>query len=313
MARIIKPQALKKGDTIAVVAPASPVPFAKLKLGVSRLKAAGFKVYVHPQCHKKNGYLAGNDKARAQALMSVFADDRFKAVVCARGGFGAIRLLKHLDFKLIKAHPKIFVGYSDITILHHAFLHNGFVTFHGAMPSIDLCRKNYKYNLQNFTRAVTSTKPLGDLENPKRLGKFEKYHSGKASGILIGGNISLLVKLIGTEFMPSFKNKIVMLEDTDEEPYRIDGYLGHLFNATDIAKAAGFIIGEWVKVKVRRRNYPSLNLDEVIKHYFDGIKAPIITNVACGHGKNVLTIPLGVRVFIDADRKIFKIIEKAVV
>lgn len=312
MAPPVRCRALRKGDTIAVVAPAGPSPKAALALGVKRLEHAGFKVYVHPQCYKRRGYLAGSDESRAAALMKVFTDNRFQAVLCARGGYGCARLLKYLDLKRIKANPKIFVGFSDITILHHAFLKNGFITFQGAMPSIDLCRKNYKFNLDNLLRALTSTKPLGRLANPRSLGSFKKFHNGKATGILTGGNLSLLVKLIGTEFMPSFKNKIVMLEDTDEEPYRIDGYLAHLFNATDIARAAGFVFGEWVNVKIRNRTWPSLTLNQVLDDYFGKMKVPILTNVACGHGKNVLTIPLGVRARIDADNKIFEIIEKAV-
>ena len=119
MAPIVRCSALKQGDTIAIVAPAGFAPKAKLALGVKRLEQAGFKVYIHPQCYKKRGYTAGDDKTRAEALMSVFADERFKAVFCARGGYGCSRLLPYLDFKLIKANPKIFVGFSDITILHH--------------------------------------------------------------------------------------------------------------------------------------------------------------------------------------------------
>ena len=312
MARIAKPKALKQGDTIAIIAPASPAPKAALRLGVRRLEKAGFDVYIHSQCYKKRGYLAGTDRERADALMKVFANKRYKAVICARGGFGCTRLLKYLDLKLIKANPKIFVGFSDITILHHAFGRNGFVTFHGAMPSIDLCRKNYKFNLDNLIKAITSTNPLGRLHNPASLGQFKKFHGGQASGILTGGNLSLLDKLVGTEFMPSFKNKIVLLEDTDEKPYRIDGYLGHLFMATDIAKARGFIFGEWVKISTAGGSRRSLTLNQVMDDYFSNLKVPILTNVACGHGKNVLTIPLGVRAFIDADKKIIEITERAV-
>ncbi|MCP4583746.1 MAG: LD-carboxypeptidase [candidate division Zixibacteria bacterium] len=312
MARIAKPEALKKGDTIAVVAPASPAPQTALELGVRRLEEAGYKVHVFPQCTIKRGYLAGDDKSRAAALMKAFADNRYKAILCARGGFGCMRILKYLDLKLIKANPKIFVGYSDITVLHQAFLKAGFVTFHGAMPSIDLRRKNYKFNLDNLIKALNSSKPLGRVHNPKRLGEFKKYRGGQASGKLTGGNISLLTKLIGTEYMPSFKNKIVLLEDTDEESYRIDGYLAHLFEATDIAKARGFIFGEWVKVGITGRIRRNLTLDQVLNDYFGSLKVPILTNVACGHGKNVLTIPLGLRAFIDADKRIFEITERAV-
>ncbi len=310
--RMRKPKALEPGDKIAIVAPASSAPKDKLTLGANRLREAGYEVYIHPQCYKKRGYLAGEDKVRAAALMEVFTDDQYSAVVCARGGFGCHRLLKHLDLDLIRKHPKVFVGYSDITVLHAAFQKNGFVTFHGAMPSIDICSRNYHYNLVNFINAVSFNEPIGLLENPDSLGAMRKYHDGQAEGVLVGGNISLLDKLIGSKYVPSFKNKIVLLEDTDEEPYRIDGYLGHLFQNTDIESAAGFVIGEWVKVGITHRNKVSLTLAQVFDDYFKTMKVPIITNVACGHGKNVLTIPLGVKARIDGDKKRFEIVEKAV-
>lgn len=309
---MIKPPRLRQGDTIAIIAPASPGPKSKLMLGVRRLRQAGFDIYIHPFCFDRRGYLAGNDKRRARALMDVFADNRFRAVFCARGGFGCARLLEHIDIKSIIKNPKIFVGYSDITILLQAFSKGGLVTFHAPMPAIDLARANYKFALENLLKAITSPQPLGRLHNPRKLGRFKKYHGGRARGIITVGNISLLQKLIGTKFMPSFKNKIVFLEDTLEEPYRIDGYLGHLFAATDIAQAAAFIFGEWVQVRITRRNYPSLTLDQVIDDYFGRLKVPIITNVACGHGRQNLTIPLGVNAVVDADKNIIEITEKAV-
>lgn len=310
---MIKPRRLRQGDKIAIIAPASPGPKSKLMLGVRRLRQAGFEVYIHPYSYDRRGYLAGKDERRARALMEVFTDHRIRAVFCARGGFGCARLLEHVDLKSIFANPKIFVGYSDITILLQAFSNGGFATFHGPMPAIDLARANYKFALENLLKAITSPQPLGRLHNPRKLGPFKKYHGGRASGIITGGNISLLQKLIGTKFMPSFKNKIVFLEDTLEEPYRIDGYLGHLFASTDIARAAGFIFGEWVNVKITRRNYPSLTLDQVIDDYFGKLKVPILTNVACGHGRQNLTIPLGVKAKVDADKKVIEILESAVI
>lgn len=312
MARIVKPDALKKGDTIAVIAPGSTPKLKYLKLATKRLKLSGFNVYIHPQCFLRKGYLAGDDKTRAEALMEVFADDRFKAVFCARGGYGCFRLLKLLDFDLIKSNPKIFVGYSDITVLLLAFSNGGFVTFHGPMPTVDFTYRNYKFSLKNLLNVLTMNKPVGRLKNPRRLGPLKRHSPGKAGGIITGGNISLLNKLVGTKFMPSFKNKIVFLEDIEEEPYCLDGYLSHLFLATDISQAAGFILGRFVDCNPTRRTQPSLSLDEVIKEYFGNLDVPVITNVACGHGTQNLTIPIGVKGYIDADRKLFEITEKAV-
>jgi muramoyltetrapeptide carboxypeptidase len=312
MARIAKPEALKRGDTIAVVAPSSAPRLKYLKLGIKRLELSGFNVYFHPQCFLREGYLAGDDKARAKALTEVFTDNRFKAVFCARGGYGCLRLLRFLDFDLIKSNPKIFVGYSDITVLLQAFSNGGFVTFHGPMPAVDFTYRNYRFSLQNMLNVISKTEPTGKLRNPERLGSFKKYRPGKAGGIITGGNISLLDKLVGTRFMPSFKNKIVFLEDTEEEPYRLDGYLSHLFLATDISKAAGFALGKFVNCNPTRRTQPSLALDEVIREYFGSLNVPVVTNVACGHGTQNLTIPIGVKGYIDAERKSFGITEKAV-
>jgi muramoyltetrapeptide carboxypeptidase len=312
MARVIKPARLQPGDTIAIIAPASKPHPRDLALGANRLKKAGYKVYVHPQCYLRHGYLAGEDKVRAQALMEVFASDEYKAVFCGRGGFGCYRLLKFIDFEIIKSNPKIFAGYSDITALLQAFNSVGLVTFHGPMVSIDLSEKNYKYNLDNLLKILSSDTAPGPLKSCSAIRKFSKFSSGKARGIITGGNLTLLQKLIGTEFMPSFKNKIVFLEDTSEDPYRIDGYLGHLFAATDIAKASGFIFGDWVNCKITKRLRPSLTLDQVLSDYFGKLKVPMLKNIAIGHGNYKLTIPIGVRGFVDADKRIIKIIEKAV-
>ncbi len=312
MARIAKPEALKKGDTIAIVAPGSSPKLKYLKLGVKRLRQSGFNVYVHPQCFLKKGYLAGDDRTRANALIEMFVDDSIKAVFCARGGNGSIRLLRFLDLDLIKTNPKIFVGYSDITVLLHAFSNGGFVTFHGPMPAVNFSCGNYKFSLDNLLNVIMTTEPIGKLKNPKRLGPIKKYRPGKVEGIITGGNISLLNNLVGTGFLTSFKNKIVFLEDIHEEPYRLDGYLSHLFLATDISQAAGFVIGQLVDCNPTRRTRPSLRLDEIIDEYFGSLRVPVITNVACGHGTQNLTIPVGVKGYIDAGKKIFGITEKAV-
>ena len=312
MAGTVKPARLSFGDTIAVVAPSGTPSPRSLNLGLSRFRQLGLNAYIHPQCFNKRGYLAGDDKIRAEALMDVFSDKRFKAVLCARGGFGCQRLLKHLDIDIIKKRPKIFVGYSDITILLQAFNIDGFVTFHGPMPAIDLKRRNYQYSLRNFLQVTTETEAIGKLRNPPRLGPFRKLRPGKAAGVLTGGNLSLLDKLVGTPYMPSFKGKIVFLEDVDEDPYRLDGYLSHLFYATDISEASGFILGQLVNCRITKRASPSLTLAQVLDDYFGLLKVPVLGNVACGHGKEILTMPLGVKTKIDADNGSIEIMESAV-
>mgnify|MGYP000066164250 CR=1 FL=1 len=312
MAGKVKPPALKPGDMIAIVAPSGAPSKRNLNLGVKRIESYGYKIRIHPQCYLRRGYLAGDDEKRANALNEVFADKKVKAVFCARGGFGCQRLLKYLDLKTIWNNPKIFVGYSDITVLLQTFARR-FVTFHGPMPAIDICRKEYHYSLEKLLRIISNPSPAGAQENPKKAGGFIRRGRGRAMGYLTGGNLSLLQKLIGTPFLPKFADKIVFLEEVDEEPYRLNGYLSHLFTASDIAKAAGFIFGPFLNCKITRRTYPSLTVEQVLDDYFGGLNVPQLWNVACGHGKENMTIPIGVMATIDAGKGIFEISEKAVV
>jgi len=312
MARTVKPSRLNKGDTIAIIAPAGKPDPADLRKAVSRIKRIGYDVFVHPQCGLRRGYLAGDDKTRADALNEMFAGKKIKAIFAARGGYGCQRLMKYLDLNVIKANPKIFVGYSDLTILLHAFNNLGLVTFHGPMPAIDFSGNPYKFGLTNMLQTLTDTTTPIPIKNPRSAGAFKVYRKGRAEGILTGGNLSLLQKLIGTPFMPSFKNKIVFLEDIGEEPYRLDGYLAHLFMATDIARAAGFVFAPFYDCKITKRTFPSLTVRQVFDDYFGSLKVPILTNVACGHGNENVTLPIGVKAAIDTEKKQFTLLESAV-
>jgi muramoyltetrapeptide carboxypeptidase len=313
MARTVKPPRLKPGDTIAIIAPAGYPNPADLKLAAQRLKNHGYDVYIHPQCRLHRGYLAGNDKTRAQALMQVFVDKRIKAIFAARGGYGCQRILKYLDLDIIKANPKIFVGYSDLTVLLHAFNQQGLITFHGPMPAIDFSGRAYLFGLTNLLRVISGNDIPIELQNPLAEGKFKVYHKGEAEGVLTGGNLSLLSKLAGTSFMPSFKDKLVFIEDLNEKIYRIDSYLAHLFMTTDIAKAAGFIFAPLYGCKIGKNPRFDLTLSQVLDDYFDDLKVPIITNVACGHGNQNLTLPIGIKAVIDTGKLRFKLLESAVI
>ncbi len=312
MARTVKPSRLYKGDTIAIIAPAGKPDHADLKKAAFRIKKIGYNVFVHPQCSLRRGYLAGDDKARADALNEMFASKRIKAIFSARGGYGCQRLINYLDFDTIKNNPKIFIGYSDLTILLHAFNSLGFVTFHGPMPAIDFSGKPYKFGLTNMFQIFSDTSYPMLIRNPRSAGSFKVFRQGRAEGILTGGNLSLLQKLIGTPFMPSFREKLVFLEDIDEEPYRLDSYLAHLFLATDIAQAAGFIFAPFYDCKITKRTFPSLTVKQVLNDYFGELKVPILTNVACGHGSENITLPIGVKAAINTEKKQFTLLESAV-
>ncbi len=305
---IAKPHRLKEGSTIAVIAPAGPPESQRLKRGKSLFEKKGYKIKIYPQTRRKLGYLAGDDKSRARALNDAFADERVNAVICARGGYGAVRLLPYIDFDLIRKKPKIFIGYSDITILLLSiFKKCNFVTFHGPMFAIEFGKKVRPYTANIFFSIVSDPTRETRIKIPAGF-KINVISGGVAKGRIVGGNLCLMTKLIGTGLLPSFKDRIVFFEDTEEEPYRIDGYLSQLFQTTDFGKAAGYIVGEFTRTEPKFGGMKGWNVKQVIIDYFKGIKKPTIYGFPCGHGKEKITIPIGVRAVLDADRKelIFK-------
>jgi muramoyltetrapeptide carboxypeptidase len=312
MARVIKPRMLRLGSTIAIVAPAWPPKPDHLQKSLEFFVRHGYKPIAYHQIRKTLGYLAGDDKSRAAAIIEAFADDRIDGIFCARGGYGSIRLLSHLDFEIIKRYPKPFVGYSDITVLLLAIYKKcGMVTFHGPMPSVEFGKPLRKYTTEHFFMALESTEPVGKIKLPQGY-RCGKINGGCAEGNIVGGNLSLICKLIGTGFLPSFKDKIVFLEDTDEQPHRIDGYLAQLILATDFADANGYLIGEFTNAEPAKDYPKAWIVADVLKDYLSKLGKPVIYNYPCGHGKEKITIPIGVKAVIDADHKTLEILEAGV-
>ena len=300
---LIKPKKLVVGATIGIIAPAGPPNPERLKKGIRFLTARGFKIKIYPQVRKRLGYLAGDDLSRAEALNAAFGDKNIDAIFCARGGYGTLRLLPYIDFNNIRKTPKILVGYSDITVLLLSiYKEAGFSTFHGPMPDVEFGRRNKPYTTEHFFKSIISTDPIGEIKKPRRY-RIEKISGGKAKGRIIGGNLCLMTKLIGTRYLPPFKDKIVFFEDTYEEPYRIDGFLSQLFQTTDFGKAKGYIIGEFTHAESKYGASAGSTAKNVIRDYFASSDKPVIYGFPCGHGKEKITIPMGIRAVLDADNK----------
>ena len=303
MARLVKPSRISPGSTIAIVAPAGPPDPRRLRIGAAFLKQRGYNVRVFPQARRKLGYLAGDDRARAEALNDAFNDETIDAIICARGGFGSLRILEYLDFDLIRSNPRIFVGYSDITVLLLAiYSRTSLVTFHGPMAAVEFGRRLRPYTIERFFAAIESNGALGEIKRPSGY-RLERIVGGKTEGRIVGGNLSLMTKLVGSGFLPSFRNRIVFLEDTEEEAYRIDGYLSQLIRGTDFASARAFIIGEFTRTEPRYGDTAGWSVKRVIGDYFSRLGRPCIYGFPCGHGREKITIPIGIRVVLDADKK----------
>ncbi len=309
---MIKPSRLKMGDTIGVLSPASPVNRRKLNLGILKLKKLGFKVFLDRNVLAKRGFLAGEDKLRADAINSMFADPKIKAILSARGGYGTLRILDLLDYNLIKKNPKILVGFSDITALHLALYKKcNLVTFHGPMVGSDFSKLS-EYNKNYFLKAVSQTKPIGKIQNSKKIGNWKVITPGKASGKISGGNLTLICRLLGTQYKPDFNGKILFLEDINSEPYQIDSLLAQLQLTGVLDRAQGVILGEFYDFRPGKGESSRGALREVFEDYFKHRPYPVIYPVSCGHGKDKITIPLGVKVSIDTFKKIFSIDEAGV-
>jgi muramoyltetrapeptide carboxypeptidase len=318
MPSVIKPPRLSPGDTIALVAPASAPPDPKaIDRSVEVLEHLGFKAKLASNVRKRWGFLAGSDRERAGDLMKVFADRKVNAIVCVRGGYGSSRLVPLLDYRTIRANPKIFVGYSDITSLHCAFLvHSGLVSFHGPMLNSDFIKKDFPdFTLQSFLRTLMKPSAAGSIRAGYKGKSISILRRGMASGRLIGGNISLLCATLGTPCQPSFRNSILFFEDLDEVPYRFDRMLTHLLNAGLLQQVAGIAIGvnaNCFDPKAKGAREYRQTLEDVFRERLLSLKVPIVSGLPFGHIPLNATLPVGTRVTLDAVKGDLVISEPAV-
>lgn len=301
----IFPKRIEPGDTIGIITPASP-PYGKraeyYQQGLIYLKNRGFRVLEGNFNQLRRGYLAGSDEARAQDLNDMFANPDVKAIFCTRGGYGTVRFLEQVDYDLIRKHPKILVGYSDITSLQLAiWTQTGLVTYSGPMVAVEMGKGIHPFTENHFWQILTESASNRELPAPDGLSN-KIYSSGKAVGPLLGGCASLINPLLGTQYMPSLKGAILLLEDIGEESYRLDRYWAQLRLAGILQELAGVILGQFIDCEPDpQTSEPFLTIETLIYDYFVPLNIPIIGNFAYGHGEVKLTIPIGASVVLDAD------------
>ena len=289
--RPLVPPRLRPGDTVGIAAPASPFDAEQFYLGVGLLETAGFKILVPKNLFLKNGYLAGTDSQRAALFMDMFTNPVVKAVLCARGGYGSMRILPLIDYKCIREKPKIVVGFSDVTALLAALYGRcGLVTFHGpvvaGLPGLD------EQSLTALTSAIGGPAPV-DISAPQG----ETVCPGSGTGPVLAGNLTTLCHLIGTPYMPPVQGHLLLLEDRGEAPYRVDRMLSQLRLAGCFEAIAGLAFGSFDDC-----GHPDELARIFADHFSDG-RFPVLTGLAVGHGKRNLTIPIGMTATLDADRR----------
>lgn len=292
------PKPLLPGATIAVIGVSGcvhdPNREALVRAGVHQLTDQGFRVRLDDTAFAQWGYLSGTDKQRAAAMNRAFADDTVDGVWCVKGGYGCIRLVDRIDWEMIAAHPKAFIGYSDITTLHtvlHERCH--LCTFHGPMPKTDTLDGATWTSLLH----AISGHPDRVVTNPDGEA-LTCFRAGSAEGQLVGGNLCLLATSVGTPYDLDVRGKLLFLEDVGEHVYTIDRYLQQLYHAGKLTSCAGIVLGRFSNITKEYED--SFTLDEVIRQMADRLPVPVLGNLQCGHIREKVTLCLGRRYRMDA-------------
>jgi muramoyltetrapeptide carboxypeptidase len=228
----------------------------------------------------------------------MFADPRVRAVFCLRGGYGTPRLLTLLDYRLIARHPKILLGYSDITALHLAiFRKTGLVTFHGPMVASDMADPMDAETEGLLWRLLTSPVKAGLVPLPS--GDWKSLVPGRATGRLLGGNLALLTSIFGTGYVPDLREALLFLEDIGEEPYRIDRMLAQLRSGGVLSRCGAVLAGQFTDCVPKDPKNPSFTVEEVLQQYAGISGRPFIAGLPFGHQPKTITFPIGLRARVD--------------
>lgn len=295
-----KPAPLRKGAKVAVVATAGSVHDEQLKTGVQALQSAGFAVELPENILERNGYLAGDHERRARTLQGFFEREDIAAVLCARGGFGSIQLLPLLSPEAIRRHPKIFVGYSDVSILLNWLLQRcGLVTFHGPMVAMEMARGLEGRSADFFWGTLLGEKRQWSVE----LG--ETISPGSAEGEMVGGCLSTIITTVGTPYEIETRGKLLMLEDVAEKPYRVERMLTHLKMAGKLDSLAGLVFGTFTHCDGEGER----DVKKIIHDLFRDARYPVVTGLAAGHGDENLLMPFGVRMRLDGEARALTLLE----
>ena len=313
----LKPPRLKAGDTVGLINPAGATFHPEdVVIAEETFAALGLKMKAGEHLLDRYGYLAGTDEARAADVNNMYADPDVDAIITLRGGWGCNRILDLIDYKNIGKHPKIIMGYSDITSLLLAFnAKTSLVTFHGPVGI-----STWNEYSTDFVKRLLFEGQAFTMENPTDKGdnltqvkdRILTIKSGQATGKLLGGNLSVLSAMVGSDYLPDFKNNILFLEEVDEAPYRVDRMLTQLKLAGILDELSGFVFGKCSSCD-SGESYGSLTLEEVLDDHIKPLGIPAWFGSMIGHIGDKFTIPLGINAEIDGDKGSIKLLEASVI
>jgi len=306
---MIKPRRLHPGSRVAIVAPSSPLDSKHgFQRGLNMLRSLGLKPVIPRGLHRRRRFLAGSDQHRADVVNAMFEDDEVDGIICMRGGDGAARILPLLNYDLIKRNPKCLIGYSDITALNLALWSRiRLVSFSGAMVA-NGWNSAGELTCDSFTRLVSGEKKL-DWEF--RPNFFRVMTKGTAQGRLVGGNLTVMAGLTGTAYFPSTRGAILFIEDVDEKPERIDRMLTNLRLAGAFDSISAVLLGHFINCAGKQNRQRDI-LNFVLKDNLADLGVPVVAGLPFGHIRDMLTMPIGVKVSLDTRLRRISILERAV-
>jgi muramoyltetrapeptide carboxypeptidase len=302
---LLKPNLLKRGDRVRLIAPASPFDPGLFRAGQQVLEGLGLVPVVSRDEFARQGFLAGSDERRAEHLKSALQEEDTQAVWCIRGGYGTARLFPLLDLPRLRRHPKLLVGCSDVTaLLVQLARPGGFVTIHG--PVVTQLPRLPATDLRWLTTLLFETRAPQCLP----LGRTRTLVPGVAEGTLVAGNLSILASLAGTRFAPDLRGALLCLEDVGEKAFRLDRLFWQLASAGLLKQSRGIVLGELVDCKPEGTGWHSAR--HVLERAISAVGLPAISGAAFGHGRRNLALPVGVRARLDAEAGTLTLLESAV-
>ena len=312
-----KPPRLRPGDVVGLVEPASLTPDSfDLAAILDTIRAMGLVPRPAANLLSRYGYLAGRDEERAAGINTMFADREVKAIFAVRGGWGSARVLPHLNWDMIRANPKLLVGFSDITALHLALAaRTNCPTIHGPNAASAWGRLSWDSFRRLAFEGETPTWEMPSATEDRlapRAGRVRTFRPGRASGPLLGGNLTVLTALVGTPFLPSFEGAILFIEDVDEAQYRIDRMLTQLALAGILGRVAGVVFGQCTDCVNRGSNFGGFTLSEVLAQHLTPLGVPAFQGALFGHVTDQYSMPVGIRAEIDATGGTIRMLEPVV-
>ena len=298
----LKPKALQKGDTIAIISPSGYVNYPeKFDTAKAYFEKKGYNIKIFSNAKNQNNYLAGTDEERISDIENAFADNTVKMLLTSRGGYGASRIIDKINYEIIKNNPKIFCGYSDITAFHSAiYKKTGLITFHGPFALFDFGAENIDtYTEENFWNTISNNNTNTTIENAF---EYTSIKEGLVEGELIGGNLCVLTSILGSDFAPDFNNKILFIEDVNEPLYKIDRMLNQLRLNGCFDKIKGLLVGKF--------SCEEKDFDTKVKSLLKELNIPCGYGFSASHELQKATLPLNVNYKIDFENGKIVITEK---